>query len=808
MKNLLNAIDILNNIPALIAICAGLVLSVVAVVATLVIKKKRSQKLMETFDWQVASVAKQEIVEEEEEIEELALILNDEDDEEDESSDKVAYKRSYFSKLVQSSDELKSEYNHFKNVLLSYGRSRSRFSWYYESFYVNKFQFARLIFRGKTLCLCIAIDYDVVKDNFKNLENMSGASRYKETPTLMRLKNPKNFRDATKLVETYMSLNNVEQGSVESIDYVPAYMTDEELLANKYIRPLEITQGPTPKSAKEELDELDLSGDIEDDEVEILVDNEGNVEEIKFKRSMQSRIIQSNDVCKFRYNAIKNAFLSNKAITSKYDWAYELFHLDGKEIGKINVKNNRLYVSLPLPVPTEDVSYPYVDNSTKKAYKNTPLTLVVKTNKTARLCIKFIRQIIADNGLTSHLHKFKQDYTMPYQSSLQLEKQGLVKFTDKDQEELYRTKWDKDLLESKIFAEHENYFADFEKDFSIDVEKLLLEETKVKRSVMAKLIQADLQTKECYRKLAEKLLSIKGVKMRTSWSVVKFSLRGQAIAYLTLKGKKLKLYLALRPASFDKKVYHHTNAPKARRYETTPMAVTASGKRAFTRALKLIDVMVEKNGYSWGKPKSLPVEQLFYQSDSQLLESGLVKEVKESIAVAQRIPSIEDIYGPHVYLRKSFYARLVQERAEVKKAYVQLVEHLSTFKRLKYKALWGSETWTYRKDLMAKAVFKNDRLVVFFNVDPKNKALRKLRTENRSRYASCKKTPTMIRLDKLEDIANAKAVADVVFADLQKGDVVAHTRSLKKVGTMQLIQQGQIRVSKLPDFLIEKLEKK
>ena len=66
----------------------------------------------------------------------------------------------------------------------------------------------------------------------------------------------------------------------------------------------------------------------------------------------------------------------------------------------------------------------------------------------------------------------------------------------------------------------------------------------------------------------------------------------------------------------------------------------------------------------------------------------------------------------------------------------------------------------------------------------------------------------MIRLDKLEDIANAKAVADVVFADLQKGDVVAHTRSLKKVGTMQLIQQGQIRVSKLPDFLIEKLEKK
>ena len=269
MKNLLNAIDIFNNIPALIAICAGLVLSVVAVVATLVIKKKRSQKLMETFDWQVASVAKQEIVEEEEEIEELALILNDEDDEEDESSDKVAYKRSYFSKLVQSSDELKSEYNHFKNVLLSYGRSRSRFSWYYESFYVNKFQFARLIFRGKTLCLCIAIDYDVVKDNFKNLENMSGASRYKETPTLMRLKNPKNFRDATKLVETYMSLNNVEQGSVESIDYVPAYMTDEELLANKYIRPLEITQGPTPKSAKEELDELDLSGDIEDDEVEI-----------------------------------------------------------------------------------------------------------------------------------------------------------------------------------------------------------------------------------------------------------------------------------------------------------------------------------------------------------------------------------------------------------------------------------------------------------------------------------------------------------------------------------------------------------
>ena len=696
------------------------------------------------------------------------------------------------------------EYNHFKNHALAFGKSRAHLSWYYESFYVNKVQYARLIFRGKTLCLCIALDPKSVQDQFKVVD-MSNASRYKEVPTLLRLKNPKNFRDAIRLVDFYMSKEKIEQGNVESNDYVPEYMTDQELLEKKYIRPLEITQSTSTASVeKDEIDEVDLS-DFEEDEVEILVDDDGNVEEIKFKRSFQSRIIQSNDVCKVRYNAIKNAFLSNPAISCQGDWSYEIFYFGDKEIGKINVKNNRLYVSLPLPIPQREVKYPYVDNSDKKAYKNTPLTLVVKTNKTARNTTKMVRAIVVENGLVSHLHKYRKDYRLPYQSSLELEKQGLVKFTDKDQEELYRKKWDKDVLENKIFSDHQNYFETIQNNFVVDLSKIAIDEVKYRRSVTAKLVQSDFQTKEYYRTLAEKLLSIKGVKMRTSWSYVKFSLHGQAIAYLTIKGKKLKLFLSLRPASFDKKVYHHTNAPKARRFETTPMAVTASGKRAFVRAQKLIDVMVEKNDYAWGKPKTLPVESLFYQTDSQLKESGLIKEVQTTPPVlARKIPTVEEIYGPDVYLRKSFYARLVQSRTEVKKAYVQLVEHMCSFKRIKYKTLWGSETWTYKKTLLAKAIFKNERLQVFFNIQPGDKAIKKLRTENRSRYASCQKTPIMVRLDRLEDVENAKAVASVAFAELKQGEVTPQTRSLKKVGTLQLIEQGHVKVAKLPKFLRDK----
>ena len=68
------------------------------------------------------------------------------------------YNRSFAAKLIQSEDKVKRWYSELKRELLSYKKVAARVSWRHESFRYGRPTAAKFVIRGKTLCLCLALD--------------------------------------------------------------------------------------------------------------------------------------------------------------------------------------------------------------------------------------------------------------------------------------------------------------------------------------------------------------------------------------------------------------------------------------------------------------------------------------------------------------------------------------------------------------------------------------------------------------------------------------------------------------------------
>lgn len=110
------------------------------------------------------------------------------------------YDRSYTARLVQSSSVLKEWYSEIKNAALSYKGAKSSIAWKQEKLRCTKQLIAKLIIRGKTLCVYFPLNPDEVDERIK-AEDVSGKAVNAATPIMLRIKNPFRVKQAKELVD-------------------------------------------------------------------------------------------------------------------------------------------------------------------------------------------------------------------------------------------------------------------------------------------------------------------------------------------------------------------------------------------------------------------------------------------------------------------------------------------------------------------------------------------------------------------------------------------------------------------------------
>ena len=150
--------------------------------------------------------------------------------------DSKAYSRSYMSKLIQADPTTQARYSQIKNELLSYGKMRASVAWTNETFRTGNDTVARIMLRGKTVLLLLALDPQEFATTKYAGEDISDVKRYANTPMRLRVTSDRRLKYALELIALLVSRKEYAKNSYTPVEYAYDYQTDEQLIESGLIK--------------------------------------------------------------------------------------------------------------------------------------------------------------------------------------------------------------------------------------------------------------------------------------------------------------------------------------------------------------------------------------------------------------------------------------------------------------------------------------------------------------------------------------------------------------------------------------------
>lgn len=132
----------------------------------------------------------------------------------------------------------------------------------------------------------------------------------------------------------------------------------------------------------------------------------------------------------------------------------------------------------------------------------------------------------------------------------------------------------------------------------------------VKRIPFAqKMLTIDEKTQQYYVVIDNAFRKMRKINARISTRCVSYRLGRELVAKITIRGKTMKLHLALSPNEFSKNIYFQKDLSDTKSYAEVPMEVKIKSDRGLKKALKLISILQEKKSIE-NKSRYLEVDSI------------------------------------------------------------------------------------------------------------------------------------------------------------------------------------------------------
>ncbi len=128
-----------------------------------------------------------------------------------------------------------------------------------------------------------------------------------------------------------------------------------------------------------------------------------------------------------------------------------------------------------------------------------------------------------------------------------------------------------------------------------------------------KLLSLDKDVKEYFSEIHNELVSFKKVNYRISFKGITYRVGRKALAKMVVRGKTLKLHLALNVEDFSRTVFFQQDMGNVKAYEDVPFTVKIKSDRAKKNALKLVNSLAENN---------------LLKKDEQFTKENILKELR------------------------------------------------------------------------------------------------------------------------------------------------------------------------------------
>ena len=368
----------------------------------------------------------------------------------------------------------------------------------------------------------------------------------------------------------------------------------------------------------------------EEEEVETVTDEKGNIFQIRYIKSFTAKLIQSPEETKKYYEELKNEVLSYKNTHSRISWHFDSVNSGRNYVLRFAVRGKTLCVYFPLNADDYVDSKYKVEKAESKRYEDVPCLYRIKNDRRLGYAKELIAVVANNLGLEKGEEQHEVYSNLPYEPNKPLVARGLIK---EQKIQVNKPATAPVVLETKTNSDGDEVVVT--KDASGNIFEI-----RYIKSFTAKLSQSEDVTKDYYTVLKNYVLSYKGTHSRVSWHYDAINVGRDYVLKFTIRGKTLCVYYALDASKVGEK--YKVEEAKGRKFEDVPVLYRIKNDRRCEYAKELIDLLMSEKGLTKGEEQNedyrIPTE-----STKALLAKGLIKEVKSKVQDKKIIEHYESI---------------------------------------------------------------------------------------------------------------------------------------------------------------------
>ncbi len=536
----------------------------------------------------------------------------------------------------------------------------------------------------------------------------------------------------------------------------------------------------------------------DEEEVETITDEKGNIFQIRFIKSFTAKLIQSTDETKKYYEELKNEVLSYRKTNSRISWHYDAVNSGRNYVLKFAIRGKTLCVYLPLNADDYVDSKYKVEKAESKRYEDVPCLYRIKNDRRLDYAKELIAVVANNLGLEKGEEHHEVYSNLPYEPNKPLVARGLIK---EQKIQVNKPATEPAILETKTNSDGDE--VEIVRD-----EKGNIFQIRFIKSFTAKLIQSPEETKKYYEELKNEVLSYKKTNSRVSWHYDAINSGREYVLKFAIRGKTLCVYLPLDPEKVEEK--YKVERSESKKFEEVPCLYRIKNDRRCSYAKELIAVVANNLGLEKGEEQHEVYSNLPYEENKPLIVRGLIKELKVKVNKPNDGPLVleskvnsegdevvltKDSNGNLFEIRyiKSFTAKLSQSEAEVKDYYTILKNYVLSYKGVHSRVSWHYDAINVGRDYILKFAIRGKTLCLYYALDT-SKLDEKYKVEEAkgNRYIE---VPCLYRIKNDRRCEYAKELIDLLMKEheLNQGDIPNEDYHIKKESTKALLDKGLIK---------------
>ena len=155
----------------------------------------------------------------------------------------IRYNYSFRARLIQSSAEIQSYYGQLVDEIAAYSGLKTKISWRQQRIYIGRKTVAYMLFKGKKLCIALALNpADYSETKYRGLD-MSNVKRFAKTPMLLKVVSERKARYAKYLLAEACAGVGLEKGEVTNTEFSLPYRSTPDLIADNLIKVMSSGEG-------------------------------------------------------------------------------------------------------------------------------------------------------------------------------------------------------------------------------------------------------------------------------------------------------------------------------------------------------------------------------------------------------------------------------------------------------------------------------------------------------------------------------------------------------------------------------------